>query len=133
MRISAEVANQNVDSPGLPGCTLESPRNAGIRAQANERPVWVGESTCPATTRPAETKNAMSAGSASAVHLNSTWGNSVVCSIAAVGAGADRSRIPTAATWPRIDRKSTRLNSKSRLHLVCRLLLEKKKKKQIPQ
>src|SRR2546422_7889007 len=27
------------------------------------------------------------------------------------------------------DRKSTRLNSKSRLHLVCRLLLEKKKKK----
>src|SRR2546429_5637546 len=25
------------------------------------------------------------------------------------------------------DRKSTRLNSKSRLHLVCRLLLEKKK------
>src|SRR3989449_4781336 len=28
-----------------------------------------------------------------------------------------------------LDRKSTRLNSKSRLHLVCRLLLEKKKKK----
>src|SRR3989449_5515155 len=27
-----------------------------------------------------------------------------------------------------LDRKSTRLNSKSRLHLVCRLLLEKKKK-----
>src|SRR3989449_6381958 len=27
------------------------------------------------------------------------------------------------------DRKSTRLNSQSRLHLVCRLLLEKKKKK----
>src|SRR2546429_830648 len=26
------------------------------------------------------------------------------------------------------DRKSTRLNSQSRLHLVCRLLLEKKKK-----
>src|SRR2546422_7649855 len=26
------------------------------------------------------------------------------------------------------DRKSTRLNSRSRLHLVCRLLLEKKKK-----
>src|SRR2546422_6271980 len=26
-----------------------------------------------------------------------------------------------------LDRKSTRLNSKSRLHLVCRLLLEKKK------
>src|SRR2546422_2014283 len=29
------------------------------------------------------------------------------------------------------DRKSTRLNSQSRLHLVCRLLLEKKKKKEI--
>src|SRR6266481_2292124 len=29
----------------------------------------------------------------------------------------------------RIDRKSTRLNSKSQFHLVCRLLLEKKKKK----
>src|SRR5256884_313346 len=28
-----------------------------------------------------------------------------------------------------IDRKSTRLNSRSRLHLVCRLLLEKKKNK----
>src|SRR3989449_8040583 len=28
-----------------------------------------------------------------------------------------------------LDRKSTRLNSKSRLHLVCRLLLEKKKTK----
>src|SRR5690554_7063578 len=28
-----------------------------------------------------------------------------------------------------LDRKSTRLNSKSRPHLVCRLLLEKKKKK----
>src|SRR5258705_4182345 len=29
----------------------------------------------------------------------------------------------------RLDRKSTRLNSKSLRHLVCRLLLEKKKKK----
>src|SRR5258707_1834715 len=29
----------------------------------------------------------------------------------------------------RTDRKSTRLNSKSRQYLVCRLLLEKKKKK----
>src|SRR2546429_492152 len=28
---------------------------------------------------------------------------------------------------PKKDRKSTRLNSRSRLHLVCRLLLEKKK------
>src|SRR2546422_5175317 len=99
MRISAEVANQNVESPGLPGCTLESPRNAGIRAQANEHPVCVGESSCPATTRPAETKNAISAGSASAVHLNSTW---------------------------RSEEHTSELQS--RLHLVCRLLLEKKKK-----
>src|SRR5687768_17882701 len=39
-------------------------------------------------------------------------------------------RRPTAtSTRSNIDRKSTRLNSKSRLHLVCRLLLEKKKKK----
>src|SRR2546429_5795924 len=30
------------------------------------------------------------------------------------------------------DRKSTRLNSQSRLHLVCRLLLEKKKNKTRP-
>src|SRR2546422_5480523 len=33
---------------------------------------------------------------------------------------------------PARDRKSTRLNSKSRLHLVCRLLLEKKKKRPHP-
>src|SRR2546429_4572717 len=31
---------------------------------------------------------------------------------------------------PAIDRKSTRLKLQSRLHLVCRLLLEKKKKKE---
>src|SRR5256884_3313586 len=31
------------------------------------------------------------------------------------------------------DRKSTRLNSQSRLHLVCRLLLEKKKKRIHPK
>src|SRR2546425_9159416 len=100
MRISAEVANQNVDSPGLPGCTLESPRNAGIRAQSNERPVCVGESSCPATTRPAETKNAISPGSASAVDLNSTRGNSV-----------------------RAEEHTSELQSLA--YLVCRLLLEK--------
>ena len=31
------------------------------------------------------------------------------------------------SVWTKIDRKSTRLNSKSRQYLVCRLLLEKKK------
>src|SRR3546814_5222308 len=31
--------------------------------------------------------------------------------------------------WREIDRKSTRLNSVTNAHLVCRLLLEKKKKK----
>src|SRR2546427_5545482 len=126
MRISVEVANQNVDSPGLPGCTLESPRNAGIRAQANERPVCVGESSCPATTRPAETKNAISAGSASAVHLNSTWGNSVVCSIAAVGAGADRGDAAHHAVAP--DRKSTRLNSSHSQISYAVFCLKKKNK-----
>src|SRR6266853_6134997 len=33
---------------------------------------------------------------------------------------------------PRIDRKSTRLNSRSQSNLVCRLLLEKKKKSNKP-
>src|SRR2546422_8211481 len=49
-----------------------------------------------------------------------------------VGGGArplprEPRRRRAAAGAPRPDRKSTRLNSQSRLHLVCRLLLEKKK------
>src|SRR6266849_10910805 len=35
------------------------------------------------------------------------------------------------ATWPLTDRKSTRLELQSRVDLVCRLLLEKKKKEYI--
>src|SRR2546429_6928051 len=41
--------------------------------------------------------------------------------------GALRKRTPLIRGIGRQDRKSTRLNSRSRLHLVCRLLLEKKK------
>src|SRR2546422_3256499 len=40
---------------------------------------------------------------------------------------AERSEGPGHVLAPGEDRKSTRLNSRSRLHLVCRLLLEKKK------
>src|SRR3546814_5147915 len=36
---------------------------------------------------------------------------------------------PHAPVDPRVDRKSTRLNPVTNAHLVCRLLLEKKKKK----
>src|SRR3712207_6946602 len=42
-------------------------------------------------------------------------------------------RLPRPAVRHRVeDRKSTRLNSSQRQYLVCRLLLEKKKKKSLP-
>src|SRR3546814_3193266 len=46
----------------------------------------------------------------------------------AARAAATDYRPPRTPRWTRADRKSTRLNSVTNAHLVCRLLLEKKKK-----
>src|SRR5690348_17445536 len=47
----------------------------------------------------------------------------------ASAASPSRARRRSATSAGSTDRKSTRLNSKSPVHLVCRLLLEKKKQK----
>src|SRR3712207_7397936 len=55
-----------------------------------------------------------------------------LCVLAAPGEDADQQQCsePAAHALVGRDRKSTRLNSQSRQYLVCRLLLEKKKKQQ---
>src|SRR3546814_5037988 len=59
-------------------------------------------------------------------------GASMVCGCQTCSANSPRVLEGTLTPWKRVkDRKSTRLNPVTNAHLVCRLLLEKKNKKEI--